>query len=336
MENEEAQQLWGIHVAAGQEHLFLDKANPIVALGWSEVKDLSPIKDDVLAIRKRYVETHPNDSDHSVYLCAGMLYRFASVAKVGDYVAFPSKNLHMILIGQIISDYFYVPEGSEGLCHQRKVKWLARVPRTSFSQGALYEIGSAMSFFMIKNFANEYFEMIHGSKAAEKKASEAVDETVQVTTEAIEQNTEDFVLKELRRLYKGYALEDVVAELLNAMGYRTQQSPHGGDGSIDIIAYKDELPPRIIVQVKSQDSDIPEALVQTLKGAMNERDYGLYVTLSNFSKNALEFLDKNKFIRGINGTEFVSLLLRFYDQMPDDFKDQIPLKKVFLPADSHD
>ena len=31
--------------------------------------------------------------------------------------------------------------------HQRAVKWLRAVPRTHFTQGALYEIGSAMSLF---------------------------------------------------------------------------------------------------------------------------------------------------------------------------------------------
>ena len=41
-------------------------------------------------------------------------------------------------------------------------------------------------------------------------------------------------------------------------GYRTILSPHGGDSGIDITAYKDELPPRIVVQVKSQDGDIKE------------------------------------------------------------------------------
>jgi restriction system protein len=53
-------------------------------------------------------------------------------------------------------------------------------------------------------------------------------------------------------------LEEFIADLLKAMGYRTTISPQGGDSGIDIVAYKDELPPRIAVQVKSQDSDIKE------------------------------------------------------------------------------
>ena len=68
------------------------------------------------------------------------------------------------------------------------------------------------------------------------------------------------------------------------MGYRTILSPHGGDSGIDITAYKDELPPRIVVQVKSQDGDIKETTIQSLKGAMREGDYGLFVTLSNYTK----------------------------------------------------
>ncbi len=71
---------------------------------------------------------------------------------------------------------------------------------------------------------------------------------------------------------------------LLSMGYRTIVSPHGGDSGIDITAYKDELPPRILVQVKSQDSDIKETTIQSLKGAMREGDYGLFVTLSNYTK----------------------------------------------------
>lgn len=49
------------------------------------------------------------------------------------------------------------------------------------------------------------------------------------------------------RNLKGYALESFVADLLNAMGYRTELSPQEGDSGIDVTAYKDELPPRILV-----------------------------------------------------------------------------------------
>lgn len=116
------------------------------------------------------------------------------------------------------------------------------------------------------------------------------------------------------------------------MGYRTKLSPQGGDSGIDITAYKDELPPRILVQVKSQDSDIKETTIQSLKGAMTEGDYGLFVTLSHYTKKAQEYLDKTPIIKGINGPELVDLILKYYDSLDDKYKDMIPLKKVYIPV----
>ena len=139
-------------------------------------------------------------------------------------------------------------------------------------------------------------------------------------------------MKELSKNLKGYDLEEFVADLLCAMGYRTSLSSHGGDSGIDITAYKDELPPRILVQVKSQDGDIKETTIQSLKGAMREGDYGLFVTLSNYTKNAKKYLESTPIIRGINGTELVDLVLKYYDQLSDKYRKMIPLKKVFIPS----
>lgn len=144
--------------------------------------------------------------------------------------------------------------------------------------------------------------------------------------------TRDFILKELSKNLKGYDLEPFVANLLQAMGYRTILSPHGGDSGIDITAYKDELPPRIVVQVKSQDGDIKETTIQSLKGAMREGDYGLFVTLSNYTKNAHRYLDNTPIIRGINGTELVGLVLKYYDQLSVKYRKMVPLKMVYIPV----
>lgn len=158
------------------------------------------------------------------------------------------------------------------------------------------------------------------------------DETVARTAEEIIDSTKDFILKELSKNLKGYDLEDFVANLLQAMGYRTILSSHGGDSGIDITAYKDELPPRIVVQVKSQDGDIKESTIQSLKGAMREGDYGLFVTLSNYTKNAQKYLDNTPIIRGINGTELVDLILKYYDRLNVKYRKMIPLKMVYIPV----
>ena len=315
--------IWGIH--AKDEQLFL-KGN-MIAIGWQAMGDLSKIDASREAFKVKYEEIYPDAKKGSIATSAGMLYRFCYEAKPGDYVVFPSKFNREVNIGIIEGDYVYKPQTEFG--NTRTVKWLKHLPRTVFSQGALYEIGSAMTFFSVKNYADEFMGVL--DKKAKNITSEEEDESIGATADDIIESTRDFILKELSRQLKGYALEDFVADLLRAMGYRTIVSPHGGDSGIDITAYKDELPPRILVQVKSQDGDIKEATIQSLKGAMREGDYGLFVTLSNYTQNARRYLNSTPIIRGINGTELVDLILKYYEELSDKYQKMIPLKRVYIP-----
>ena len=307
----EEKRVWGIHTK--DDNLFL-KEN-VIALGWQQIGDLSLIAPDREAFKEKYIAAYPDAKKGSIPTGVGMLFRFCHEVQIGDYIIYPSKIDRMINIGEVTGDYKYVPDASEYV-QQRSVKWLKHLPRMSFSQGALYEIGSAMSFFMVKNYADEFLAAL--DKGFVKSISEGEeDDTVGATADDIIESTKDFILKELSRQLKGYDLEQFVADLLQAMGYRTTVSPHGGDSGIDITAYKDELPPRILVQVKSQDSDIKETTIQSLKGAMREGDYGLFVTLSNYTKKAQKYLENTPIIRGINGTELVDLILKYYDDLSE-------------------
>ena len=322
----EEKRVWGIHTK--DDNLFL-KEN-VIALGWQQIGDLSLIAPDREAFKEKYIAAYPDAKKGSIPTGVGMLFRFCHEVKIGDYIIYPSKIDRMINIGEVTGDYMYVPDSSEYV-QQRSVKWLKHVPRMSFSQGALYEIGSAMSFFMVKNYADEFLAAL--DKGFAKSISDGEeDDTVGATADDIIESTKDFILKELSRQLKGYDLEQFVADLLQAMGYRTIVSPHGGDSGIDITAYKDELPPRILVQVKSQDSDIKETTIQSLKGAMREGDYGLFVTLSNYTKKAQKYLENTPIIRGINGTELVDLILKYYDDLSEKYRRMIPLKMVYIPV----
>ncbi|MBQ7625288.1 MAG: restriction endonuclease [Clostridia bacterium] len=329
MVNEE-KKVWGIHTL--DDNLFLKK--DLIAIGWHAMGDLSLIKPDRDSFKEKYIKTYPDAKKGSIATGAGMLFRFCHEAQIGDYVIFPSKINREINIGTIKGDYVYDPSQTEYV-QTRKVSWLKRLPRTAFSQGALYEIGAAMTFFTVKNYADEFMAALDKNFKKELPA-DTEDESVGATADDIIESTKDFVLKELSRNLKGYSLEGFVANLLQAMGYRTKVSAHGGDSGIDIIAYKDELPPRIAVQVKSQDEDIKENTIQSLKGAMMPGDYGLFVTLSNYMPHAQDFLNKNPIIRGINGTELVELTLKYYDGLDEKYRKMIPLKRVYIPVVKED
>ena len=318
--------VWGIHTQ--HDNLFL-RGN-VIAIGWHEMGDLSLIDARREAFKDKYIQAYPDAKKGSVATSAGMLYRFCCEVQIGDYVIFPSKSNREINIGVVEGEYVYDSSQREYV-QTRKVKWLKHLPRLSFSQGALYEIGSAMTFFLVKNYADEFMAAL--DKNFKKTfSSDSEDESVGATAEDIIESTKDFILKELSRQLKGYDLEQFVADLLRAMGYRTTVSSQGGDSGIDITAYKDELPPRILVQVKSRDSDIKESTIQSLKGAMREGDYGLFVTLSNYTRNAQKYLDSTPIIRGINGTELVDLILKYYEALSEKYRKMIPLKRVYIPV----
>ena len=65
---------------------------------------------------------------------------------------------------------------------------------------------------------------------------------------------------------------------------------------------------------------------------MREGDYGLFVTLSDYTKNAKAYLNNTPIIRGINGTELVDLVLKYYKDLSERFRKLIPLQLVYIPV----
>ena len=222
--------VWGIHTM--DDPLFLNQN--LIAIGWEEMGDLSAIGTSRDAYKEKYIAAYPDAKKGSIATSAGMLYRFVHEVQEGDYVVFPSKIDRKINIGVVESAYFY--EATAALYpNRRKVKWLKHLPRTAFSQGALHEVGSALSFFQVKNYADEYFKALDKDFKGNILEPDT-DETVAQTADEIIEATRDFILKELSKNLKGYDLEPFVANLLQAMGYRTILSPHGGDSGICITS----------------------------------------------------------------------------------------------------
>jgi restriction system protein len=325
--------MWGIHMPIEFENIALSKT-PEIAISWHELGDLSSFKTQE-SIQKRYLEVYPEASSQSALVNSWQLFHYVVDMKIGDYVLFPSKSQHKIYIGEIVGDYRFDPSELK-LANKRSVKWIKISPRTAFSQGALCESGSFHTVFQIKKYKDEFLKIANLTAEEERlKTNEPTesDETVASTAEDIERSTEDFIVKELARVYKGYPLQEVVKDLLEAMGYNAKMGPKGTDGGIDLIAYKDEFPPRIVVQVKSYDGknaglDEIKNLFATLQGG----DVGIFVTLGDYSQQALDFLKSKPNIRALTGYDFVGLILKYYEGMPNDFQAKIPLKRVYIPT----
>jgi restriction system protein len=103
---------------------------------------------------------------------------------------------------------------------------------------------------------------------------------------------------------------------------------------VDIIAHKDELmlePPIIKVQVKSTEGTIGGPDVRQLFGNLGAGEYGLFVTLGSYSRQATDFAKAKPNLRLVDGDEVIDLVLSHYDQLDPKYRALLPLKRVYIP-----
>lgn len=322
--------LWGIHAGKTGDaaSLFLNK--DCVALGWQSMGDLGKISPNREAFKSAVAKAYPNKKAGAIPNNAGQLFRFVHEMKEGDLVIFPHKHERKIHIGIVAGPYEYRPGGESNYPHIRKVKWLKTVERTLFTQGALYEIGSALSFFQVKTYADEFRAALEG-KAIAPPVSE--DLTIPNVAADIEETTCDFVLKRLSQELKGVPMESFVKHLLECMGYQARLA-RKNEPSVDVIAHKDHLgiePPIIKVQVKSGDGTITDKDVSALFGKLSSGEYGLFVTLGTYSPQCRNFEQSKANLRLIDGDELVDLIFQHYEKFDSRYKTVLPLRRIYVP-----
>jgi restriction system protein len=186
--------LWGIHAGktGDADSLFLKKS--CVAVSWMRMGELSALKPDRDDFK---AQVYPEKKAGAIPNNAGQLFRFVHEIKLGDLVVYPSKRDRQFHLGRVEGNYHYDPNTEPGYPHMRAVKWMRAVPRTQFSQGALYEIGSATSLFLVKNYADEFRAIVEGNAAPGTPVAQ--NESVAAVAGDIEQTTRDFVLKRRHR-----------------------------------------------------------------------------------------------------------------------------------------
>lgn len=323
---EETYPLWGFHIYASGD-AFVKEGR--IALGWSEMGNLHSISPTREAFKAKVREAY-GDQSH-VTNSAGQLFRFVTEMKPGDIALYRSKVDRQIYIGKVKGDYEYRPDLNKDFCNIRAVQWVKTVQPTQFSQGALYELGSALTLFQVRNYALEYQAALSGEISG---ITNDEDETVGIVADEVQLTTQDFILKELSKHLKGYPFQGFVANLLRTMGYRTHVLPPGTDEGIDIIAHRDELklePPIIKVQVKSSAGSVGGPDVRALFGNLGSGEYGLLVSLGSFSAQAKDFAKRKPNLKLVDGAELVDLVLEHYEELDPRFKASIPLKRVYVP-----
>lgn len=323
--------VWGVHAGRAGEADALFLQSKVVALGWAKVGDLTRFGTDREALKSAVAAAYADRKPGAVPNYTGQLFRFANEVQPGDLLLYPSKLDRLVHIGKVTGGYRFDPQLGGQFPHHRPAEWLKAVPRTHFTQGALYEIGSAMTLFQVRNYADEFRAALEEKPAPPPVAK---DETVALVVEDVEETTRDFVLKTLSQELKGHPLSGFVANLLETMEYHTRVSMPGPDGGVDIVAHRGELgfePPIIKVQVKSGDAPAGQQEVQALYGTLTSNENGLFVSLGGFSPQAQRFAAGKTNLRLVGGDVLVDLVLAHYEELDPRYKARLPLKRVYIP-----
>jgi restriction system protein len=85
MTQSEEVRVWGIHTR--DDALFL--RDSVIAIGWRAMGDLRDVGGSRGAFKERYAEAYPNAKRGNVSVSAGILFRFACEARVGDVKVSP-------------------------------------------------------------------------------------------------------------------------------------------------------------------------------------------------------------------------------------------------------
>jgi restriction system protein len=251
---------------------------------------------------------------------------------VGDVIVYPSKFDKTVNIGLVSGNYAFLPSTDPKYPHRRRVEWKVHVPRPQFSQPALNEIGSAITLFRASTNAEEFLATLEGKPfdVADVDAATAAEVAVQV-----EENVEDFIIKQLKNALSPEQFENFIAELLRCMGYYARVTPYKSDGGVDIIAHKDELGfegPVIKVQCKQTLSPIGGPPVQQLLGAIQSGENALFVTLGDYTSDALRIERGKSNLRLIGRGDLIKLIFSNYEKLDPRFKTLLPLKRTYTPS----
>ncbi len=279
---------------------------------------------------------------------AAQIWPMAHRMQKDDWIVLPSKMKSTIHIGKITGDYKYDSSLGSPYYHYRDVDWFAPdIPRSNFDQDILYSFGAFMTVCQIKrNDAEARLKTMYENNWVAPSISriseidsELSDSDSHLDTVDLEQYSDDLIAKFIIRKYKGHGMAEIVDEILKAYGFTTYVSPPGPDKGVDILAAPGSLgfgKPRICVQVKTQDTPLERTVLDQLIGSMqNHRaDQGLLVSWSGF-KSSIDREKANQFfnVRLWDSGSIINEIKKNYEKFSDDFRSEIPLKRVWTLAD---
>ena len=312
----------------------------IAVIGWHEVPSLAE-ETNRQDIRQCVNTTYPGLSSSRVGSMTGQLFRFAVAMQEGDLIVLPRKRTSQIAIGRVAGPYEY--RSLDGVNrHTRRVEWLREnLPRPTFGQDLLYAFGGLATVYNVSR--NDAVQRVAAVAAGQPDpglsvapVSAAGLNELREEVPDLAQVAHDQIVQHIQVHFVGYALEDLVAAILEADGWVSVVTQRSRDGGVDILAGRGPLgldEPWLCVQVKSQHSKADTAVYQSLRGAMQDfqAQQALLVCWGGFNEAVQRAAKTAHFtVRLWDRRDLVRAIYRTYDRLSEEMRVQLPLKQVWM------
>ena len=170
---------------------------------------------------------------------------------------------------------------------------------------------------------NHFFEIIGAKQFIPKEQYVEIENEKVVLNKILELDADEFEL--------------LVTHLLTAIGFEAEHTGKVGDGGVDA---KGELDIdniakiKIYVQAKRYrlGTKIDAKTVKALRQNIPRDAQGAFITTADFQNSALDAASEVGFPRigTINGTQLVDLLNKHWDDLPQEFRDNLGLKRGLI------
>ncbi|RLA21969.1 MAG: restriction endonuclease [Gammaproteobacteria bacterium] len=326
-------------VRAGRGGIYSDdfKESNLVAIGWSELGDLTQYKSDK-SLREKYLATYVNEKPGATANALAMILKFRDQIKAGDYLISYNPETRSYLVGRDKGEYKFQPGTVGDYANLRSVDWRGTVSRDALSQKTRNSLGSTLTLFSISQpVIDEILAVLDGKQALIKQPSiEAKDiEVTQLKDETIAQSHE--LIKDKIAALNPEEMEELVASILRAMGYKAKVSPKGPDRGVDVIASPDGLgltQPRIKAEVKHRSGSMGAPSIRGFIGALREGDSGLFISTGGFTREARYEAERSTFpLTLVDLDDLADLIVSHYESFDLEGRALIPLVRIYWPVD---
>lgn len=330
--------MWMVRAGEGGVHIDEFRAGSFVAIGWADMGDMSALKTRD-QFTKAVERVYPGSRKMQVAVSAGQAFRFVREMRPGDRVLTYDPGRREYLIGTITGDYTYKPGKESTYPQVRMVAWEGGVRRDSLSVSTRNSLGAIATLFQLPaEAADEIEKLAAGGAAPSQPVATSVEEETQVDLiyKDIQSKAFEFIKDKISQL-DWEDMQELVAGLLRAMGYKTRISPSGPDRGKDIVASPDGFgfeSPRIVVEVKHRTgSAMGSQEVRSFLGGRHKDDKGLYVSTGGFSKDARYEAERASIpLTLMDLDDLVRAILEHYERMDADSQRLVSLRKIYWPA----